>query len=327
MTEIRPAVSTSALLTDMVPPRHFHTSSFETYRPAHPSQRTARDAMALFADEALAPRRSWLRKPQPRAIYLDGGFGVGKTHLLAAVAHVVGPQHSTFATFSEYTHLVGLLGFAGTRDVLAGRTVVCIDEFELDDVADTLLISRLVRELMDAGVWIAVTSNTLPEALGEGRFAAADFAREIGDLARRFDVISVDGHDYRMRTVDLSDEERAVDLAQLEQDAERHTIAIDEFDDLLRHLATVHQGTYRDLVRTLDGAVWLGTHELDSEFAALRLVVLIDRLYDEQVPLRVQGTAALFSRLMLRGGYRKKYLRALSRLSELTAMPFPASGG
>lgn len=56
--------------------------------------------------------------------------------------------------------------------------LVCIDEFELDDVGDTLIVTRLVRELMDRGTWITVTSNTLPEALGEGRFAAEDFRRD-----------------------------------------------------------------------------------------------------------------------------------------------------
>src|SRR3712207_9486290 len=44
---------------------------------------------------------------------------------------------------------------------------------------DTVLMSRLLRELADAGTALAATSNTLPDALGEGRFAAEDFLREI----------------------------------------------------------------------------------------------------------------------------------------------------
>ena len=53
---------------------------------------------------------------------------------------------------------------------------------------------------------------------------------------------------------------------------------------------------------------------------ALRLVVLADRLYDRDVPVLASGVPfdALFPPEMLDGGYRKKYLRAVSRLVALT---------
>src|SRR5690625_6734301 len=60
-------------------------------------------------------------------------------------------------------------------------------------------MTRLIRELSDRGVAVAATSNTLPEALGEGRFAAQDFLREIQSMAERFEVLRVDGEDYRRR--------------------------------------------------------------------------------------------------------------------------------
>jgi cell division protein ZapE len=52
---------------------------------------------------------------------------------------------------------------------------------------------------------------------------------------------------------------------------------------------------------------------------ALRLVVLVDRLYDRDVPVIASGVPLdrLFSAEMLRGGYRKKYFRAVSRLVAL----------
>ena len=51
---------------------------------------------------------------------------------------------------------------------------------------------------------------------------------------------------------------------------------------------------------------------LDDQNVALRLVVLIDRLYDRKVPVIASGTPLgdLFTPELLRGGYRKKYLRA-----------------
>nr|WP_268904088.1 AFG1/ZapE family ATPase [Candidatus Frankia alpina] len=60
-------------------------------------------------------------------------------------------------------------------------------------------MSTLLTRLADAGVALAATSNTQPEDLGAGRFAAADFLREIQGLAARFDVLRIDGSDYRHR--------------------------------------------------------------------------------------------------------------------------------
>ena len=77
--------------------------------------------------------------------------------------------------------------------------MVCIDEFELDDPGDTVLMSSLLNRLVDAGVRLAATSNTLPDRLGEGRFAADDFLREIQGLSAHFDVYRIDGDDYRHR--------------------------------------------------------------------------------------------------------------------------------
>ena len=92
--------------------------------------------------------------------------------------------------------------------------VVCIDEFELDDPGNTTLISRMLSQLVERGVSIAATSNTLPEQLGEGRFAAQDFLREINTLASIFTTVRIEGPDYRHRGLPpapdpLSDDEVA----------------------------------------------------------------------------------------------------------------------
>jgi cell division protein ZapE len=46
---------------------------------------------------------------------------------------------------------------------------------------------------------------------------------------------------------------------------------------------------------------------------------MIDRIYDRSIPVRASGTAldTIFTPEMLRGGYRKKYLRATSRILAL----------
>jgi len=59
--------------------------------------------------------------------------------------------------------------------------------------------------------------------------------------------------------------------------------------------------------------------EVQDQALALRLVVLADRLYDRDIPVVASGVALdrLFAADMLDGGYRKKYLRAVSRLTAL----------
>ena len=62
-------------------------------------------------------------------------------------------------------------------------------------------------------------------------------------------------------------------------------------------------------------------HTVHDQSVALRLVSLTDRLYDAGVPLVASGDKlnTLFSEEMLAGGFRKKYLRATSRLLALSA--------
>ncbi|MCL2468119.1 MAG: cell division protein ZapE [Micrococcales bacterium] len=321
-----PHVPADRLVAQLEPPRHFATASFESYHAdkAHPSQAAARARLREIAYQLVRPAnrglRGRLRKAVPPAVYLDGGFGVGKTHLLASLTHQVGDAETAYGTFVEFTHLVGALGFAPTVDALAKHRLVAIDEFELDDPGDTLLVTRLVRELADRGVGVAATSNTLPESLGEGRFAAEDFIREIQALADRFEVLRIDGKDYRHREV-RTDEPPLPDEVVAATVADHHGATLDDFEALGDHLATVHPSRYGAL---LDGVTLVGltaVGPVGDQARALRLVVLVDRLYDRDVPVLLGGTGEhdLFTPEMLRGGYRKKYFRALSRLGALAA--------
>ena len=94
---------------------------------------------------------------------------------------------------------------------------------------------------------------------------------------------------------------------------------LDDFDQLLDHLATVHPSRYGALVDEVDLVGWRNVRPIDDQAVALRFVVLVDRLYDRDVTVVACGHAMdeLFPEEMLRGGYRKKYFRALSRLLAL----------
>ena len=266
----------------------------------------------------------WFRKkppPQKPGVYLDGGFGVGKTHLLAALWHLApGPKY--FGTFIEYTALVGALGYREAVSLLTGAQLIAIDEFELDDPGDTMVMTRLLGELVKTGSRVAATSNTPPNALGEGRFAAADFLREIQSLSANFETLRIDGLDYRRRDVEgaaktVLDDDIPREVAAR---AGRGAATEDGFEDVLAFLGKVHPSRYVKLVDGL-GAVGIhGVRVLESQTDALRFVALVDRLYDAQVRIVASGTPldSVFGAEMLTGGYRKKYLRAISRLIALT---------
>src|SRR4051794_33940361 len=90
LAERAPQMTGAEIADSLVPPRQFEDSTLQNYRPDpdYPSQQQAVSGIQAFADGWKASgglfsrRRAADTKP---GIYLDGGFGVGKTHLLAAL--------------------------------------------------------------------------------------------------------------------------------------------------------------------------------------------------------------------------------------------------
>lgn len=346
LTAREPWVPAGRLVAQLVPPPRFDSVRFGTYLPDpdRPSQSEAVRVLSGFAAGVPAgppaaaggPKR-WFRRARreagrgegPGGVYLDGGYGVGKTHLLASLWHEAPavPARKAFGTFVELTHLVGALGFQQTVRTLSGHRLLCIDEFELDDPGDTVLISSLLARLVEAGVALAATSNTLPGRLGEGRFAAADFLREIQGLSAHFRPVRIDGEDYRHRGLPGAPEP-ATDEAVTRAAHARSGAALDDFPALLTHLTTVHPSRYGALCDGVSAVCLTGVRQVPDEATALRLVVLADRLYDREVPVLASGVPfdRLFSEDMLKGGYRKKYFRAISRLTALAREARPLLG-
>lgn len=315
---IAPEVSTQELMRQLQPPPEFFQARFENYRPdpAFASQQQAVDRSKQFV---TGPAKKLFSKATAiPGVYLDGGFGVGKTHLLASIWHAYqGPK--AFGSFLEYTSLVGYLGFAEAVNQFSKYGLICIDEFELDDPGDTMLMSRFLKELSAKGIRFAATSNTPPNALGQGRFAADDFKREIQGLGERFEMISVDGEDYRHR--DSSADSRNLSERELKDWISYQSDPyLDRFIELLEFLGTLHPTKYRRLLNDVGAIAIHDLFQLEDQVAALRLVSFVDRLYEQQIPLRTSGdlpATKVFSKTMIEGGYRKKYLRAISRIGAL----------
>ena len=113
LVEISPSVSADTLIADLVPPPEFMQARFSTYVPDQrfPSQANAVSACRNFA---AGKKKLFGIKDTAPGIYLDGGFGVGKTHLLASIWH----QHKgkkLFGAFLDMTAITGYLGFVPTQ--------------------------------------------------------------------------------------------------------------------------------------------------------------------------------------------------------------------
>ncbi len=318
-------------------PRRFETASFESYlpNPDYPSQDAAKIAAMDFAavlGDSKPPKRvrrhGWRfvpgAKPGGRGIYFDGGFGVGKTHLLVAL-HRIAPKPKAFCSFIDLVNFVGALGFEESLLRLGTYSLIAIDEFELDDPGDTVLISTLLTRLCNQGVNLAATSNTLPDKLGEGRFAAVDFVREIQGLAARFSVISIDGGDYRRLELHLEDYDLDLSRLAISQASSRLKISYDSFDALNAKLASLHPVMYSRLLDGIDVAIVSDATRFDALSEALRFVVLVDRAYEMGVAVLFSGAklADLFPSAFLTGGFGRKFGRCLSRLSQLRDEALP----
>jgi cell division protein ZapE len=339
LDQINCEVSLEEVVRGFVPTPRFSHVSFDNYQP-DPAQPTQAEAVqklrgyVLQIHEDVKPKSGLgklFKRNLPAAIkgiYLDGGYGVGKTHLLAATFSA-SPGPKAYLSFQELTYTIGAKGMAAAIEAFKPYRLICIDEFELDDPGNTMLAKTFIRGVMEGGTArIVTTSNTLPNELGHGRFAAEDFKREIGIIAASFEAVRIEGQDYRHRsygagilsegvldptTPQLRQEFQAY---QTQQGAKLYT----SFDELNHHLSLHHPIRYARLLAPLDAVFIEGIVPFQEQVHALRFVHFIDKLYDQQIRLAISAYCSLpdlFLPEYRDKGYAKKYRRCLSRLHEL----------
>jgi cell division protein ZapE len=322
LKERNAAVDPVRLLETFRPPPRFSNVRFSNYQPnpSFPSQQIAKERLEKFVLEA-SPRKGFglFKKPEiAPSLYLDGGFGVGKTHLLAAT-WFESKLEKVFLSFAELVYTIGALGMEKAVAAFGRYKLICLDEFELDDVGNTLMVAMFFGRLIEAGTRVVTTSNTLPDQLGEGRFNADDFKREIQSIASRFESLRVDGPDYRHRE-GLSAPQPLSD-SQLEAQFQAFSgiKAFESFNDLNAHLEKLHPIRYVGLLEGVQGVFVTGLSPIQKQDDALRFVHFIDKIYDREIRLSASGCdlSALFLESYKHGGYAKKYSRCVSRLGEL----------
>ena len=321
---------------DLRPPPRFAEVAFETYHPQHPSQSEAREKVREFVlarrwrhRRGAAPARrrpGWWPFGAPAeagaGLYLDGGFGVGKTHLLASAYAAADTAAKRYVSFQELVYMIGVMGMERAKAELANLELLCIDEFELDDPGNTLMVKTFLQALLARGARVVTTSNTPPEAQGRGRFNAEDFQREIQSLAAAFEVVPVDGPDFRARHAGGAwlSAARVRELEATEESpAPRLSLSWDELLDLLR---AHHPSRYAGLLAQVASVYVHGARTIPHQNDALRFVHFVDQLYERALLLRVSGEGDIedvFHPHYRESAYAKKHHRCVSRLAELLA--------
>lgn len=316
--QLRTLLAAPAVPTDFVPPPRFHDASFAGYI-LDPAVAGQGEAVAAVRDFAWTDNGWWRRLLGTRGkpgLYLDGSFGVGKTHLLAACCNEADGERR-YLSFSDAMSLMTMCGPQEAAELLAAD-LVCLDEFELDDPTNTRLADLLLGLLAERGARFVTTSNTVVGELGDGRMAVDLFHTQLSRIGEAFAGVHVPGGDHRHLSVREGDDPPLWG-PQVDSAAGEGWLCLDTgaLDALLSGVPVVN---LRRFAAAVHGVCVTGMRPFDDQLAALRFVNLVDRLYDWCVPMRVRAScriAELFPEPPLRSAFHRKHRRCQSRLTEL----------
>lgn len=328
-------VSIQDCFQNLQPHPKFSKCSFENYIPDEnqPSQYEIKELLMNKivklnspVKEVKSSRFSFFKKKKEepvrlKNIYIDGGYGVGKTHLISAFYNEANCSKA-FMSFSEMSYFFNYLGISECIQRFSELELLLIDEFELDDPATTRLIARFFEEINDRTL-VITTSNTLPSDLGKMRFQADEFAREMGVIADAFKTVVVEGIDYRTRHQEWKEKVVAEDFYQYFEkytSFEKQKMML-PYGELMEHLENNHPFRYFVIPESIDALFVENVEPFPLLNSALRFTHLVDQCYYYNTQLFIKSAVSydeLFSKEMLESCFQKKLLRCLSRLNELS---------
>jgi cell division protein ZapE len=293
-------------------------------------------------------------------LYLVGEVGRGKSMLMDMffeTAEVPRRRRIHFHAFMQETHQRifawkqanpdGRDPIPPLADQIAEEAILlCFDEFQINDIADAMILGRLFDALFERGVIIVATSNTIPDDLFRGQPGRDAFLPFIAILKQNLDVLVLDAlQDYRRARSDTEDSwhvplgpgaHAALNDAfrQLSDGAPVAPVSLHvmgrtlpvprasngvarfSFDDLCaRNLGA---GDYLAIATHFHAIVLDDVPALtpDKHNEARRFINLIDNLYDHRVKL-VASAAAQPDQLYAEGDGAQAFERTASRLAEM----------
>ena len=175
--------------------------------------RLAGELRAFRAARASPLKRLFAPPDVPRGVYLFGGVGRGKSMLMDAFFATVAIRRKKRVHFHAFMRDVHdeLGKLKREEDPLATVAVriaarwrlVCFDEFHVSDIADAMILGRLLDALFTHGVVFVMTSNYPPEGLYPQGLQRQNFLPTIALMRQWLDVVEVEGGiDYRLRALE-----------------------------------------------------------------------------------------------------------------------------
>jgi len=298
-----------------------------------------------------------------QGLYFWGGVGRGKTYLVDTFFECLPFENKLRMHFHRFMHRVHLerKALREQRDplVIIGKQlasearVLCFDEFVVNDVADAVILVKLMRVLFDEGVSLVATSNVEPKDLYLGGLQRDLFMPAIDMIYQYTDVVNIDsGIDYRLRFLDKAE------TYFTPVDDSAHKGMQYNFEHLAPEAGQLNasieiEGRELTFIRRADGVIWFDFNELCDgprsqndyielarcfhsillsrvpamgrlqEDQARRFINLVDVFYDHNVKLIISADVPV---TQLYSGTRVafEFQRTMSRLQEMQSHDYLA---
>ena len=334
------------------------------------AQSHAVDALQRVFDDLIHSRPkkrliggSQLPWPKVPGLYLWGGVGRGKTYLMDAFYESLPfsrkmrthfhrfmlEVHERRRHYANESDPIGCVAEEFAKKI----RVLCFDEFFVSDIADAMILGRLMEVLFEKGVTLIATSNIAPEGLYKDGLQRQNFLPALARIQKNVRVMNVDGGiDYRLRSLTRAEIYHHPCDARAEENLARYFAEMAPEPgvtnaELLIHGRVIHSR------RMADGIAWFDfsalcegprgsadyteiarTHHtvllsrvpqmtVEMEDAARRFINLVDEFYDRAVKLIIAADlpqSALYTGQKL----RFEFQRTLSRLQEMQSQEYLA---